>query len=193
MTPHAGRCVIRREIPPKPVALVRLQRHQFAYQDTSNSLHGVHPGALAPLPAITLPSCPHSSRSRLLQKAPGFLGALLQAELHLKARVSLDESRHCVKGSRATPESEPRGMLQDTSSCLLFLTQLLPVSPLFSMCRPGSLPCTSPSLQPCFLLVPQHKSTPAAVTTPRRCQQSSPLSSIKVRFGSEWLDREMSG
>lgn len=74
--PHAGRCVIRREVPPKPVALLGLQRHQFAYQDTSNSLHGVHPGALAPLPAITLPSCPHSSRSRLLQKAPGFLGAL---------------------------------------------------------------------------------------------------------------------
>lgn len=94
---------------------------------------------------------------------------------------------------RATPESEPSGMLQDTSFCSLFLTQLLPVSPLFSMCHPGSLLCTSASIhQPCCLLVPQHKSIPAAVMTLCKCQQNSVLSSIKVRFGSKRLDRERS-
>lgn len=76
-------------------------------------------------------------------------------------------------------------MLQDTSACPFFLTQL----PSFQ----GSLPCASPSIQPYLFLVPQHQSTPAAVMTARRCQQSSPLSSIKVGFGSERLDRETSG
>lgn len=76
MTLNVGRCVIRRKVPPKPVTLLRLQEHQSAYQDTSNSLHGVHPGALALLPAITLPSCPHSSCSCPPWEAPGFPGAL---------------------------------------------------------------------------------------------------------------------
>lgn len=67
-----GRRVIRQEVPPKPVVL---QGHQFAYQDMSNSLHGVHLGALAPLSAIMLPSCPHSSHSLPAWKVTWFLGA----------------------------------------------------------------------------------------------------------------------
>lgn len=75
MTAHVGRCVIIRQVPPKTVILLRLLRHQFAAQDTSNSSHGVHLEALAPLPAITLPSCTHPSLSHLPWDAPGFLGA----------------------------------------------------------------------------------------------------------------------
>lgn len=38
-------CILRREVPPKPVTLLRLHRHQFAYWDTSESLHSAHLGA----------------------------------------------------------------------------------------------------------------------------------------------------
>lgn len=145
MTAHMGRCVIRREVPLKPVILLRLQGHQFADQDTSNSLHGVHLEAshhAARLHA-PIPQSPTMGSTRVSR-------GTLQVELHLKIRVSLDESHRCLKGSRATPESEPRWMLQDASSHLHILIQLQPVSLLFSTSHPGSLPCTSPSTQqPC--------------------------------------------
>lgn len=60
------------------------------------------------------------------------------------------------------------------------------------MCQAGSLLCTSLSIQPCFLFVPNHKSIPAAVMTLCKCQQNSLLSSIKVRFGSKQLEKESS-
>jgi len=136
------------DVPPKPVALLRLRGHQLADQDMGNSLHGAPLGALAPLPAITLLSCPHPSHSRPPWETPGFSGSLCRLSSHLKARVSSDESHHCVKGSGARSESQPKWMLQDTSSCLLFLTQLLPVSPLFSTYVASSLsPNPSPPLQ----------------------------------------------
>lgn len=158
-----GRHVSRQEVPPKPVVL---QGHQFAYQDMSNSAwcSPRSPGSAvshhtAELPAL-IPQPPS-------MESPMVSGGTLHAELHLKAKASLDESHRCVKGSRIMPGSELRWMLQDMSSCPLFLTQLLLVSPLFSTCRPGSRPCTPRSVQPCLLLVPQHKCTPATAMSPR--------------------------
>lgn len=149
MTAHMGRCVITREVPPKPVIPLRLQGHQFVDQDTTNSLHGVHLEAShhaarlhAPIPQLPTMGSTRVSRGTL------------QVGLHLKIRVSLDESHRCLKGSRATPESEPRWMLQDTSSHLNILIKLQPVSPLFSTSHPGSLPCTSPSTQRLPLQLP---------------------------------------